>query len=178
MNLKKIKIISVIGILILSFLAHFAYSTFPNPMFAIFFPVNESIWEHMKILFTSILVYSMIEYFLITKFRIEVNNFMLISFFTAIISIPIYLVLYLPFHYTIGHSMLLAIIMMIVCFIVVEIISYYMFKFRPIKYSNVIAITLIIVTYIVFGYLTYNPIICDLFYDTEKEIYGLNYYTL
>lgn len=30
---------------------HFVYALFPNPVFALFSPVNESLWEHLKILF-------------------------------------------------------------------------------------------------------------------------------
>lgn len=30
---------------------HFLYSLFPNPATALFSPVNESLWEHLKILF-------------------------------------------------------------------------------------------------------------------------------
>ena len=35
MNLKKIKIIAVLGITLLSFLSHFAYEIFPNIIFVI-----------------------------------------------------------------------------------------------------------------------------------------------
>ena len=65
MNLKKIKIINVIGTFLLCFLIHEAYSIFPNTLFSIFFPVNESIWEHMKMLFTAILVFGLIEYLML-----------------------------------------------------------------------------------------------------------------
>ena len=178
MNLKKVKMIGVIGILILSFLTHFLYEWFPNPLFAIFFPVNESVWEHMKMLFTTILIYSVIEYLLLYKFKINTNNFMLSSFIIAIIAIPIFLALYLPFHYTIGHNMVITIIIMTITFIIIEIISYKLLNLKPIKYSNFMAILLIIASYIMFGYFTYNPLTYDLFFDPEKQIYGLNFYTL
>ena len=71
MNLKKIKILAVIGIFILSFLSHFAYEIFPNIIFSFIFPVNESIWEHMKILFTSTLLYGIIDYLLLKKYNIN-----------------------------------------------------------------------------------------------------------
>ena len=71
MNLKKIKILAVIGIFILSFLSHFAYEIFPNIIFSFIFPVNESIWEHMKILFTSTLLYGIIDYLLLKKYNIK-----------------------------------------------------------------------------------------------------------
>ena len=55
MKLKTIKIISILGIFIISFLSHFIYQIIPNFITSIFFPVNESIFEHMKIIFTSTL---------------------------------------------------------------------------------------------------------------------------
>ena len=70
MNLKKIKIIAVLGIFLLSFISHFAYELFPNIIFSFIFPVNESIWEHMKIIFTSTLIYGIIDYLLLKKYKI------------------------------------------------------------------------------------------------------------
>ena len=80
MNLKKIKILGVVIITILSFISHFAYDIFPNIIFSFIFPVNESIWEHMKILFTSTLIYSLIEYIILKKYNITYNNLPFNSF--------------------------------------------------------------------------------------------------
>ena len=74
MNLKKIKVVAVLGIFILSFLSHFAYDLFPNIIFSFIFPVNESIWEHMKLLSTTILLYGIIEYFLLKIFENFIMN--------------------------------------------------------------------------------------------------------
>ena len=43
----------IIGTFLLAFPFHFGYDILPNQVSAIFFPVNESIWEHMKMLFTT-----------------------------------------------------------------------------------------------------------------------------
>ena len=67
MNLKKIKIINVIGVFALSFLFHFMYEWWPNVVTSIFFPVNESIWEHMKIFVSAILVWGLVDKFLLDK---------------------------------------------------------------------------------------------------------------
>lgn len=67
MSLKKIKIISIFGIFVLNFISHFLYEWMPNTLFSIFFPVNESIFEHMKMISTSILIYSIIEYIILKK---------------------------------------------------------------------------------------------------------------
>ena len=90
-----------------------------------------------------------------------------------ILGIIIYLILYLPIHYIFGHSSIFAIILLFITFIIIEIISYYIMRYREIKYSYIIGIGIIILMYIVFGYLTYNPIENDLFYDTSKNIYGI-----
>ncbi len=104
MNLKKIKIISIIGILILSFISHFMYDLFPNIIFSFIFPVNESIWEHMKILFTSILLYGFIDKYLLNKYNIKHNNFPFQLYFTAISSIPLYLTIYIPIYKLLGET--------------------------------------------------------------------------
>jgi len=66
-HLKRYTIIGIIFVLILGTIAHFLYNWSGNNYIAgLFTPINESIWEHMKLLFFPMLIYS----FLITfKFR-------------------------------------------------------------------------------------------------------------
>lgn len=172
MSLKKSRIIAVIGSFILGFIIHFAYQVFPNFIFSIIFPVNESVWEHMKILYSSILIYGIIDYFIGKKFNIQYNNFLFNLFFCSFISIFIYLGLFLPIYYKIGESMFLSISILLITYIIVYIISYYILKSDHFNY-NYVWIILIVLGYIVFGYLTYNPIKNQLFFDTHDEIYGI-----
>lgn len=49
--------------MILGTLNHFLYDwSGKNPVIALFTPVNESVWEHMKLLFFPFLLLSLIEY--------------------------------------------------------------------------------------------------------------------
>lgn len=171
--MKKIKIIGVFIIFGLSFLSHFMYEWIPNKIFSILFPVNESIWEHMKLIVTPVLIFSIFEYIIYRKKNIEYNNFILSYAIAMILGIIIYLIMYLPINKIFGHSMIVAIILLFISFIFTQIISYYIMNYKEIKYSNIIGICLIMLMYIVFGYLTYNPIKSDLFYDTQKKIYGI-----
>ena len=171
--MKKIKIISVFVIFILSFISHFMYDILPNNIFSIIFPVNESIWEHMKLISTPVLIFCIFEYILYKKKDIEFNNFILSYSISIIIGIIFYLIIYLPIHYIFGHSLLVAIIILFMTFILVEYISYYIMSYKKIKYGNIIGFIIIILLYIMFGYLTYNPPLIDLFYDTSKNIYGI-----
>ncbi len=178
MSLKKLKLLSVIGIFIIAFPIHFIYDKFPNSIFSIFFPVNESIWEHMKMLFTCFIIWGFIEYAISQKFKLLYHNFIFSNFFSAIISIPIFLILYLPFHYTIGHNMIITLIIMLITFSIVEYLSFIILKTKEIRYINYISLILIVISYIIFGYLTYHPIRQDLFYDHEDNKYGTNIYIL
>ena len=178
MDLKKDKIISILGIIILCFIFHFIYEWFPNKLFALFFPVNESIWEHMKILFSSICFYGIIDYIVLSKNKIKFNNFVFNIFITGIISIILYLIIFLPIYNIIGENMFFSISLMIIVIIISQIISYFVLKSKPIKYIDIISFILIIITYIIFGYLTYNPIHNYIFFDSHYNIYGINNYNI
>lgn len=176
MNLKKIKLIAVIGIFIISIISHFSYELFPNILFSFFFPINESIWEHMKILFTSTLLYGLIDYLLLKKNNIKYNNFSFQLYFTAFSSIPIYLVIYLPIYKLIGENLFISISLMILVYILEQYISYHILKEKEFKILNIISVPIIIIIYLGFIYLTYNPPHTYVFYDIINEKYGINEY--
>lgn len=179
MNLKKIKIISVIGIFLLCFLFHFLYDWFPNGLFAILCPVNESIWEHMKLFYTSTLLFGIVEYILLYKFNIKYNNFLTSLFISSISSIIIFLIIFLPIYYKIGENMFITITLMLISIILSQVISYYILNSKKeCKLLEYLVFILIIIGYIVFGYLTYNPIKNHLFFDTVDEKYGINNYNI
>lgn len=171
--MKKIKIIGIFVIFILSFIFHFMYEWFPNTLFSILFPVNESIWEHMKLIITPTLLFSIFEYIIYIKDNIEYNNFILSYGISIILGIIIYLIIYIPLDNIFGHSSFIAIFLLFISFIIIQIISYYIMNTNNIKYSSIIGILLIIIMYIVFGYLTYNPIYIDIFYDFMNGHYGI-----
>ncbi len=178
MSLKRTRIISVIGIFVLCFLFHSLYNLIPSSITAIFFPVNESIWEHQKLLFTSVVFYGIIDYIILTKFKIKYNNFFISLFVSALTIIPIFLIMYLPFYYKIGPKMFLNIGIMLLSIIISQVISYYILKSKDCYIGNIISLALIIVSYIVLGYLTYNPPKEELFFDTKDEKYGINNYNV
>ena len=176
MNLKKIKILSVLGIFLLSFLSHFAYKLFPNIIFSFIFPVNESIWEHMKILFTSTLLYGIIDYLLLKKYNIKYNNFNFQLYFTALIGIPIYLVIYLPLYNLLGESPFISISLLLIVYIITQIVSYNILKEKELKILNIITIPVILLSYLGFIYLTYNPPHTYIFYEITEDKYSINDY--
>ena len=176
MNLKKLKIIAVIGIFIISFISHFAYDLFPNLIFSFIFPVNESIWEHMKIIFTSTLLDGIVDYILLNKYKIKYKNFPFQLYFTSIAAIPIYLVIYIPLYNLLGENAFISIALLLIVYIISQYISYNILKEKEIKILNKLAIPILLITYLSFIYLTYNPLHNYIFYDTSNKKYGINEY--
>ena len=64
--MKKLKYFTVVGgaaVLALGAAAHFFYEwSNNNPIIGLFSPVNESVWEHMKLVFFPMLFYSIIAF--------------------------------------------------------------------------------------------------------------------
>ena len=66
-KLRRYMVIGIIFVLITGTLAHFVFHwSNNNKIVGLFTPINESIWEHMKLLFFPMLLYSII---LMFKFR-------------------------------------------------------------------------------------------------------------
>ena len=176
MGLKGVKILSIFLVFLLCFPLHFIYDWWPNSLFSIFAPVNESIWEHMKLIFTSYVFYGIFDYLLLKKNKLNFNNFVFQLFIVPIIGIILYLIIFIPLYDNFGENMIISIGLLFIIIIIEEILSYLFLKYKNIKFNNIIGVIGIIVVYIVFGYLTYKPIDNYLFFDTQESKYGINIY--
>lgn len=173
MLMTKIKIISVVLCLLLSVVFHFLYTAFPSPITSIFFSVNESIWEHMKLITMPIIFTSIIEYFLYKSFNIPYHNFTLAIGISSLFGIMFYLILYLPITSIFKHNFIIAIVILLLTFIFSSYISYIVLNTNQVKYSNLIGFLLIFINIIIFAIFTYNPPKNYLFYDTQTKSYGM-----
>ncbi len=176
MSLKIVKTLGLFLIFLLCFPLHFIYDFLPNTLFSIFVPVNESIWEHMKLIFTSYVFYGIFDYLLLKKNKISFNNFLLQLFLIPIVGIILYLLIFIPIYNNFGENMLISIGLLFLIIIFEQVLSYYFLRFKEIKYQNIIGIVGIIITYIIFGYLTYNPVENYIFFDISNSKYGINIY--
>ena len=172
LTLKKIKIINVVVFFALSFLWHFVYDLLPNFVTAIFFPVNESIWEHMKIIFGVIIFGSLISLILMQKFKIKYNNFYIEIITKAILGVIFYLAIFIPLYNIFGENMFISISLILITYIVMEFIGYKILFLNDLNFK-VLPIILIILSYILFALLTFYPPHYEIFFDETKLIYGI-----
>ena len=172
LTLKKIKIINVVIFFALSFLWHFTYDLIPNFVTAIFFPVNESIWEHMKIIFGVFVIGSLISLFLMHKFKVTYHNFYLEVITKAVLGVVFYLIIFIPLYKLFGENMFIAITLMLITYILGELLGYKILKLDELN-IKVLPIILLILCYILFALLTFYPRHNFLFFDEVKFIYGI-----
>lgn len=178
MSLKKIKYINIIALFLLMSLTHNLYKWFPNDLFALLFPVNESIWEHMKMIYSSIILYSIFEFYLLNKFKIDANNFLFSVYISSAVTIISTLLIFVPIYNIIGENLPVTLIILFICITIGQVIAYHIKNIKKIKNINIISVILIITTFIIMGILTYNPPINPLFLDEQKQIYGINTYVI
>lgn len=175
--MKRIKFIGVVVIFLLTILYHFLYHWLPNPVFSVFFPVNESIWEHMKLLYSGIFTWGVIEYFILRKKGISYRNFFSTLFLEMVTSIMIYLIMYLPLYNVFGENMVISIGLLIVVIILEEVFSYYLFSYsKENRILNRISILFIVLGFVVFLCFTYDPPRNYIFYDIVSNKYGIDIY--
>lgn len=172
MDKKKLKILSVIIAFGICFPLHFLYDKFPGFLTSIFAPVNASIWEHMKILFGSIILTGVIQKIITIIKKEKINNVCISNFIGALSSIPIYLIMFLPIYYTIGENMIVAISIMLITIIIAEYISYKLMNKEEFKLEH-ITVLFVIIVYVIFAILTYYPIKNNLFINPETSTYGI-----
>ena len=92
---KKFVIINAIVTFLLGFIVHGMYSWFPNFITSIF-PVNESLYEHVKLIYLSPIISILI---VGAFYRYKINNIFFGMFMSTVFNILFFYIWYLPIYY-------------------------------------------------------------------------------
>ena len=174
MNKKTINIIGILVIFSLGFLIHAFYSWFPCFLSVIFFPINESIFEHIKMIFTSYIIWIIIKYFLLKKNSIVENNYLFKELITTFIEIIIFLIIYIPVHNNTVESLSITLLIYLITIAISQYINYFIEFKKDYKYLKILSTVVIVITYVISTYLAYKPPINSFFIDSTNNSYGLN----
>lgn len=95
-QLKRYMILGICFVLFTGTLSHFLYEwTENNFVIGLFAPVNESVWEHMKLIFFPMLLYSFAGILKLRKSYPCIGSAFCFGILTGTVLIPIFLYLYL-----------------------------------------------------------------------------------
>lgn len=155
-HLRQYTIWGIIFVLIAGTLAHFLYDwTGNNRIVGLFTPINESIWEHMKLLFFPMLIYSLI---MILKFRRKyscITSALCFGILTGALLIPLF---YYVYTYILGNNVFMMDISIYILSIVIAFwLSYKLtLSHRLESYTSILGM-LVSVLLVCFFVFTYRP---------------------
>ena len=173
MNNKKVLFIETITIFLSMFLFHNLYNWFPNFLTASFFPVNESLFEHLKLMFTTQIIISLIIYLILKLKRIKFSNYLLGLLISTIVTISLFFLIYLPIYNRFGENLFLTMSIYLITLIIGNIIFYLISKRKHKFLLNLISLVIISIIAVILIYFTFNPLKNDFFFDSIEEIYGI-----
>lgn len=170
--MKKRVIIGTIFILLVSILYHSMYKWIPNTITSLLFPVNESIWEHGKMIIMAYISYLLFEKFILK----DETNIIVSNFIACVLCIILDFVIFTPIYLYVlntNDNIIVTILIYLICIIISLIIKeLYLRKEKNInyEYAGIIGFLVLITS---FAILTYHPIELPIFYDYNKNTYGI-----
>ena len=160
--------------LIIGSLLHFAYEWSGNsPVIAVFSPVNESVWEHLKLGFWSFFLYSAVEYGFIR--RKTHNTFAAKA--AGILTLQVFIVafFYLYTAITKEEILILDILSYVVGCVLCQMVSYRMLRTaKPVRLINAAGILVLALHGIALGVFTFFPPKLPIFKDAGTGSYGIS----
>lgn len=174
MKLNNVKNFSIFIIFIFCFLVHFLYDFFPSFLTALFFPVNESVWEHMKMLVSSIIIWEFILFIVFKKNNYFFNNFFFSVLCTCICSVIIFLSMYYPLYFLFGDHFIINVILLFISIFLSVNIGFKILNMNDFNFEF-ISFLFIILMYTMFAIFTYNPPKYPIFMDPRNGSYGISF---
>ena len=154
-SILKVEIISTIFIMLAGVILHFVYEWSGNNIFVgMLTPINESIWEHLKLLFFPMLITLIIGYFYEGK---NYENYICAKTLGIISSMIFTAIAFYSYTGVLGESIDF---MNIILFFIAVILGQYK-SYKNIisnNYCNIkIAIIILVIITLLFIYFTFNP---------------------
>lgn len=173
-KLIKIQIIFIFITFTLTFFIHNGYELFNKNFLLIpFFPVNESLFEHLKIFYTSYLISDFIKYFILKKNDIIFNNYKISILINIISSIIIFLSIYLPINLIIKHSLIITLILLFISISLTSFINYKILINNNFQNINNYSYLILLLILFILTYFTFNPLKTNFFIDKNNNKIGL-----
>ncbi|WP_312092479.1 DUF6512 family protein [Aminipila sp.] len=174
MDTKYWHIAGMLFTLLFGVLLHFTYGwSDGNPLVGIFSAVNESTWEHLKLLFTPIFLFAVLEYF---AYGYQLPNFIPVKLLSILLGMFTIVSAFYTYTGIIGRNYF----WMDITIFILGVIVAYLFSFIILQTNyfsssisvllGLVGICLLLICFIIF---TFNPPNLPLFLDPIFLSYGV-----
>lgn len=169
-KIKKFEIASFFFASIIGTLMHFLFEwTNESVITALISPVNESVFEHLKLTFFPLLIFSVFEYFYIGKTH---KGFFYVKAKAILLGILFVIVLYFTYTGIIGKNYMIADIIIFYLSILISTL-YFTKNYKPNEHSNLSGIIILVIISALFFIFTFAPPHIHLFLDETGAYYGI-----
>lgn len=171
-DIKKFSVISAIFIIILGTLLHFTYDwSNQNAVVGLFSAVNESTWEHLKLLYFPILITAIMGYIYYGK---NTPNYWCAKTIQVLVSLTFTVITFYTYRGVLGKDIAFVnILIFILAAVLGEIVNYLVIKRGKTCNKNV-SIVVLVVLFVMFINYTTNPPKIGLFQDPVSGGYGVD----
>lgn len=172
---KRTSFISFIIVTLAGFFLHFAFElSGGSTLVGAFTPINESIWEHLKLVLFPSIVIAVFEYFSYGK---KYEGYLGAKSLSIIIGMIFIVVAYYTYTGIIGADYAAVnIAIYVVAIIVTTVLTYYLTVYNPFDFSeteSIIGITAITIISVLFIYFTFYTPQIEIFRDPVTEDFGI-----
>ena len=172
-SLKRWRLVGIITLTVLGFVLHYLFSwTNESKLIGLFVPVNESVWEHLKLGYWSVVLFSIAEHLFVSR---HVNNYYPAKTIGVLVLEMTIILLFYGYTF-IAHKdiFLLDIFSYILAVILCQYVAYTIFRLHPFSILvNRISVAAFISIGVLLGVLTYYPPHFALFKDPHTGTYGI-----
>ena len=171
MELEIVLIVSFFLISVIGTVLHFTHNWFKNGILLhIFSAVNESTWEHMKLLVLPTILVMVFQYILLRDRYFNLFNTLFILYLVEILTIPL---LYESLRLIFKKVNLFVTILIFYIAIILGVYIQYIMLISDISFLNeYISFVLVIIVTMIFGIFTYYPPKYAIFRDPVTRRYG------
>ena len=174
MKRKKLQTAGFVFTIVAGTLLHFAYEWSGEcALVGAFSAVNESVWEHLKMLVVPMLLFGIVEYFIYGKRK---ENFIPVRFLSILLGMAVIVAVFYTYSGIIGREFFVADILLFV----LAVYTAYRFSYRMLqtdkfssKLSRGLALAGIIVLAVLFVVFTFAPPHIGIFRDPTSGAYGI-----
>ena len=176
MNLKKLILFGIIPIFILGSINHFTYDWTSITLLGLVYPINESIWEHMKLAILPTIIWWGLTYLLFKdKLKLDFKRYFVAFTVSLLVSTFLMPFLYYTYRYGFGIHLLIVDILNLLCTVTMgQLLALHIYNHYSWKkiYFNlcVIVLILVVLSFVIF---TFNPPHIPIFKDYDTGTYGI-----
>ena len=167
------EIIGIIFVIILGTLFHFLFEwLYSWPPIGAITAINESVWEHLKLPYWPLIIFSFIEY---NYIKTNIKNFIIGKASAVLISIGTILIVFYSYTAILGIEILIIdILSFFIGVIIGQLVSYKIITLNKLqKWINVVSWIILIGLGLSLILFTYLPPHLPIFQDSESGLYGI-----